>query len=141
MAAFLYRAAGSPAFTPPAIPSFEDVDPGHPFYLAIEWLKARRIATGTRDSDGDYEFGPSEPISREAMAAFLFRMSGDPAPAAPAGARPFLDVPDGYVFEDAIRWMGLSGITTGFPDGTFRANGLVTRDAMAAFLHRASGRV
>lgn len=141
MAAFLYRAAGSPAFTPPAEPSFEDVGLGHPFYLAIEWLKANRIATGTHVGDGDYEFRPAEPISREAMAAFLFRMSGDPALSAPAGERPFLDIPDGYVFEDAIRWMGASGITTGFPDGTFRANGLVTRDAMAAFLHRGSGRV
>jgi len=141
MAAFIYRAAGSPAFAPPAEPTFEDVDPGHPFYLAIEWLAARRIATGTRDSDGDYEFRPSEWISREAMAAFLFRLSGDPVPAAPAGERPFIDVPDGYVFENAIRWMGQSGITTGFPDGTFRSNGVVRRDAMAAFLHRASGQV
>lgn len=141
MAAFIYRAAGSPAFAPPGEPTFEDVDPGHPFYLAIEWLAAKKIATGTRDSDGDYEFRPSDWISREAMAAFLFRLSGDPAPAAPAGERPFIDVPDGYIFENAIRWMGQTGITTGFPDGTFRSNGVVRRDAMAAFVHRASGHV
>ncbi len=141
MAAFIYRAAGSPAFAPPATPTFVDVSPSHPFYSAIEWMAANRLATGTRNPDGTAEFRPGESISREAMAAFLFRLSGDAAPSAAPGEKPFPDVADGYVFEDAIRWMQQTGITTGYPDGSFRPGWPVARDAMAAFLHRASGLV
>ncbi len=141
MAAFIYRAAGAPTFAPPDRPTFVDVEAGHPFYAAIEWMAANHLVTGTRNPDGTVEFRPSEAISREAMAAFLFRLAGDAVPPAPAGQRPFADVPDGYIFEDAIRWMSQTGITTGYPDWTFRPGWPVTRDAMAAFLHRASGLV
>jgi hypothetical protein len=71
MAAFLYRLAGSPAFTPPGQASFGDVPRGHPFFREIEWLTATGIASGY--SDG--RFGPATAVSRQAMAAFLQRFA------------------------------------------------------------------
>lgn len=68
MAAFLYRLAGSPNFTPPAQPTFADVQPGQTFFAEIEWLKSTGITNGYPDG-----FHPVEPVSRQAMAAFLFR--------------------------------------------------------------------
>lgn len=71
MAAFLYRQAGSPPFTPPSTPTFADVPAGYPFFAAIEWLAAERISTGTPQPDGTVVFSPGAPVSRAAMAAFL----------------------------------------------------------------------
>ncbi|QIK63078.1 hypothetical protein G7068_07605 [Leucobacter viscericola] len=68
MAAFLYRYAGSPTFTPTAAP-FSDVPKTHKFYKQIAWLKSVGITTGNADGT----FGPSNAVSREAMAAFLYR--------------------------------------------------------------------
>ena len=48
----------------------------------------------------------------------------------------FTDVA-GNTHADAIVWVAEQGITTGFPDGTFRPNGDVTRGQMATFLARA----
>ena len=48
----------------------------------------------------------------------------------------FSDVQPGHPFYDAITWLAAEGITTGYPDGTFRGTASVNRDAMAAFLYR-----
>jgi glucose/arabinose dehydrogenase len=69
MAAYLYRFSDSPSFTPPDEPSFADVGDGNPFSLEVEWLAAEGIATG---SPGD-RFLPGSTVSRQAMAAFVFR--------------------------------------------------------------------
>ena len=58
-----------------------------------------------------------------------------PAPVTPS----FSDVPDTHPFYQEIEALAASGISTGFPDGTFRPSNTVTRQAMAAFLSRALG--
>ena len=54
----------------------------------------------------------------------------------------FSDVPSGSTFYKEIEWLSTTGITTGFaqPSGPpqFRPTAPVTRQAMAAFLHRFS---
>jgi hypothetical protein len=51
----------------------------------------------------------------------------------------FTDVAASHPFHREITWLAGTGITTGFPDGTFRPGAAVTRDAMAAFLFRHRG--
>jgi hypothetical protein len=51
----------------------------------------------------------------------------------------FNDVPDSNQFHDDIEWMADNGIADGFADGGYHPNAAVTRQAMAAFLHRLSG--
>lgn len=58
---------------------------------------------------------------------------------APALAAEFSDVPEGHPFAREIRWMREQGITTGYPDGSFRPNAPILRDAFAAFLFRLVG--
>ena len=65
MAAFFYRAAGSPQFEAPAVSPFKDVATTDPFYKEIAWMQQEGISTGT--------FRPGEAVSREAMAAFFYR--------------------------------------------------------------------
>lgn len=53
----------------------------------------------------------------------------------------FNDVPDSHIFHDEISAIGGAGITTGFPDGTFRPENNIPRQGMAAFFERGLGRV
>ncbi|MHA6510608.1 leucine-rich repeat domain-containing protein [Tessaracoccus sp. Y1736] len=71
MAAFLYRAAGEPAYTAPVVSPFSDVKPGDPFYSEICWMAETGISTGY--TDGTYR--PADRIHRAAMAAFLYRLT------------------------------------------------------------------
>lgn len=128
MAAFMYRLAGSPQFTAPTSPSFSDVPRSHPFYQEIEWMRATGITQGNPDGT----FGPQKAVSREAMAAFIYRASGKPAHSGTTG---FTDM-DKTGFKQEVSWFKSQGIATGWPDGTFRPQDSVNRDAMAAFMYR-----
>jgi len=68
MAAFLYRFAGSPAYTPPAVSPFTDVATSNEFYKNIAWLHAKGVSTVTT-------FNPTVSIPRNQMAAMLHRMA------------------------------------------------------------------
>lgn len=130
MAAFLFGLLDG---GPSADPGFPDVGPTHPFHDEIAWLASSGIAAGF--SDGT--FRPAAPVSRQAMAAFLYRAAGSPEGDDPGcNDAPFPDVPASHQFCGEIAWMVAAGITTGYDDGTFRPTDTVTRQAMVAFLQR-----
>jgi hypothetical protein len=131
MAAFMYRLAGMPLFPLPGTPSFSDVGTSHQFRLEIEWLAAEGISTGYEDG----RFLPLASISRQAMAAFMYRYADEPPFTAP-GTPAFSDVQVGRPFYDEIHWLASTGISEGYDDGTFRPDANVSRQAMAAFLFR-----
>ncbi|PWD52038.1 hypothetical protein C8046_16695 [Serinibacter arcticus] len=138
MAAFLYRLAGSPPFTPPTQSPFTDVTPTTQFYREIAWLAEARISTGWPAGGGRAEFRPLSLVNRDAMAAFLYRFSGSPLVA--PGIDDFVDVPPGTQFYNEITWMSLTELSTGWTtaDGrrVFQPTSPIARDAMAAFLFR-----
>ena len=141
MAAFLYRLAGSPAFTPPTRSPFLDVPTNYVFYKEIVWLHWQGIANGW-SVPGGTEYRPFEPIKRDQMAAFLYRLAGGPSIDGP-GKPSFNDVPPRGVFAAEIAWMKQSGVSTGWavPGGAeYRPYQNVLRDQMAAFLYRFSDR-
>ena len=114
---------------------FVDVVPGDPFDDEILDLVSWGVVTGWPDGT----FRPTAPVTREAMAAFLYRFWDlDPylPPCDPSAAQPFTDVSTGHPFCGAIAWLDDTGISTGYPDGTFRPGQNVTREAMAAFIYR-----
>ena len=146
MAAFLFRIGyfGETEYVAPDVSPFTDVATDHPFYAEIAWLAEEGIATGTVVGDRAY-FRPAEPVSRQAMAAFLYRAGGvgEPAvvtgPSAVVEGSPFVDVDPSNTFFDEIVWLAESGISTGTvtPEGAlFRPTAPVSRQAMAAFLVR-----
>lgn len=137
MAAFLYRLAGEPAFSAPPEPRFRDVPTTHPFYREIEWLAETKVSTGFPTPEGSF-YRPAEPVSREAMGAFLHRFAGSPAVDGP-DASPFVDVAPTHPFFEALAWMADAEISTGTvtADGAYYQPGAaVSREAMAAFMHR-----
>nr|WP_233251516.1 ExeM/NucH family extracellular endonuclease [Serinibacter arcticus] len=141
MAAFLYRLAKPVDYTAPTTSPFSDVDTSNQFYTEIAWLYDAKISTGWVQADGTRQFRPLEPINRDAMAAFIYRLAKEPTWEAPATS-PFTDVVPGTQFYAEITWLADQGITTGWVgnDGTrqFQPLSPIHRDAMAAFLHRYS---
>jgi hypothetical protein len=135
MAGFIYRLAGSEDGPDPQCTTrpYPDVATTHNFCGEIAWLKAEGIGTGY--SDGT--FRPGIAISRQAMAAFLYRLTGSPRGADPTCTTDeFTDVPASHPFCGEIDWMVDEGIAEGFNDGSFRPNASITRQAMAAFIFR-----
>jgi hypothetical protein len=127
MAAFLQR-VGDPAGEAPACTTaaFVDVGVAHPFCREITWLVGEGIATGY----GDGTFRPGAAVSRQAMAAFLFRLA-DEAPdptdvdGCPAG------VPR---WSDPATWPGPGGVPAAGDDVTIPAGATVALDADTAAL-------
>lgn len=144
MAAFMYRLAGSPVFVAPRVSPFTDVATGHVFYREIAWLAARGISTGYELAGGRRAFKPGEPVLREQMSAFMYRLASRPVFAAPATS-PFVDVTTTRTFYKEIAWLAESGITTGYDVGRgrweFRPSQVVLREQMAAFMYRYSSPV
>jgi hypothetical protein len=137
MAAFLHRLAGAPEVETPEDPTFADVSTTHPFFAEVEWMAAVGISTGTPGTPKP-TFQPGAPVTRQAMAAFLHRLAGAPDVDPPA-ATTFSDVSTTHPFSAEIEWMAAKGISTGdpgTPKPTYRPAAPVTRQAMAAFLHR-----
>ena len=134
MAAFMYRFAGQPDFTPPVSTPFNDVATDSAFYKEICWMADQGISTGY----GDGGFHPSANVSRQAMAAFMYRFAGSPA-FTPPGTSPFNDVATDSPFYAEIAWMADAAISTGYGDGGFHPTANVSRQAMAAFMHRLDG--
>src|SRR5687768_10280163 len=62
------------------------------------------------------------------------------APAVVFAAHQFPDVPNGHPFHAEIGAIADAGITAGFNDGNYHPGDAVTRQAMAAFMHRGFGR-
>lgn len=111
------------------------------FASEIRWAAANGITTGHPIEFGIAEFRPFNAISREAMAAFLYRFAGEPEFEPPAES-PFLDVPTTGKFYKEIAWLSSTGIATGWnvPGGNeYRPYSPIARNAMAAFLYRYSG--
>ena len=129
----LYRMAGSPAVDAPS--GFTDVADGQWYSDAIAWAAANGIVNGV----GNNRFAPSEPVTREQLAAIFFRYAKAEAPEA--------DVLSGYpdaeaistYARDAMAWAVSTGLVTGSKeaDGTYLApQGLAAREQAAAILMR-----
>lgn len=144
MAAFLYRLAGSPSYEPTAADRarFSDVDGSTPHCDEVLWLASTGISKGWDNGDGTASFRPYEDIARVDMTAFLHRLAGWMGAPDPAGAaKSFSDVPSSMPHASDVAWLSSAGITTGFPDGSFKPYDSIKRCDMAAMLHRLDGLV
>lgn len=112
---------------------FSDVAPAHLFHPEITWAAEAGVTSGFDDGT----FRPTEPVSRQALAALLHRLVG--APVGPFPDPGFSDVPSGNLFEDEIAWARDAGVIEGYDDGTFRPTAPVSRQALAATLSRLPG--
>lgn len=113
--------------------TFADVPGAHTFCSEISWVAAEGIARGHTQ----HQFRPAADVTRQAAAALLARHQE--ADAAACAHRPFPDVPPRSMFCGAVEWATSQGVTTGYGDGSFRPQRVVTRAQMAAMTSRTVG--
>jgi len=112
--------------------SFIDVLPEFWAYDYIMAIDDADITSGY--PDGTYR--PTENVSRAQMAAFIIRAEfGEDFSYSPTPH--FSDISDTHWAFKYIQKMYDEGITTGYPDGTYRPSENVTRAQMATFIIRA----
>ncbi len=114
--------------------SFKDVKAGDWFSQAVAWAVNFGITSGTRED----MFSPYEKITREQMAAMIYRyatLMGADWQTSETGE--FAD--EGEIAEYAkyqVRWAKGAGIISGRPDGSFGPKDNATRAESAAMLSR-----
>lgn len=122
--------------------SFTDVPPNLQFHDEISWLASSGVTTGWAEPNGTNTYRPVTPITRDAMAAFVYRLAGSPDYNAPQES-PFTDVSNQSMYYKEIAWLESTGISSGWTNGNgdkvFRPLSPIARDAMAAFLYRFAG--
>jgi hypothetical protein len=121
------------AFNAPLSQRYVDVRYDHDFYGDIEWLSDSEIALGNTSR----MFRPSDAVSRQEMAAFLYRLAGSPPGPFPNPG--FSDVKTSHGFYKEIAWLVASGTGDGFANGTFRPGQSVNRGAAAKYLYGMAG--
>ena len=96
---------------------------------SIAFCAARELFKGV----GGGRFAPDAPMTRAMFATVLYRIAGMPAV---SGANSFYDVAAGQWYTDAILWGQSTGIISGYGNGLFGTNDLVTREQMCVMLSR-----
>ena len=128
----LYRLEGEPAGTGSS--SFSDVCSGSYYEKAVAWATANGIVTGT----GSTSFSPDAKVTREQLAAILYRYAQYKKLDTDAGAKldSFSDAGNvsGYASE-ALSWAVSEGLING-ASGRLMPKGDATRAQVAAILHR-----
>lgn len=130
--AILYRMEGSPTSGPS---NFTDVAPGAYYASAVAWASANGIVNGY--SDGT--FRPGNRITREQMAAFLYRYARykgrDVSARADLSRYPDAGQLAGYAVEP-MQWANAQGLINGTSAGTISPAGNATRAQVAVILSR-----
>lgn len=125
----LWNLADSPAV--PGTAGFTDV-PSDAWYAgAVNWSASRGIVTGY--STG--AFGPEDAVTREQLAAMLYRYAGTPEPTGSLDGFNDKDAVSDYA-ADALCWAVDEGLLTGKGGGWLDPAGTATRAEMAAILMR-----
>lgn len=112
---------------------FNDIS-NHWAYSAISYMLNNGLMSGMTA----YKFEPNTNITRAMFVSLLYRLAGRPNVSLSASSsNSFSDVRDqNSYYYYAITWASSSGIVSGYTDGTFKPDNLVTREQCASFLYR-----
>jgi hypothetical protein len=114
--------------------TFNDVPAGSTFYPYVNCLVTQSIVSGYPDGT----FRPNANVTR-GQAAKLVVYSAGYSDKIPATRQTFSDVPGTNPFWEPIELAAAHGILTGYPDGTFHPNQLVSRGQLAKIAANAAG--
>ena len=129
----LYRLEGQPTAT--GANPFDDVQSGKYYESAIIWAAQNGIVSGY----GNGKFGPNDNITREQLAAILYRYAAFKGynVTASADLSKFTDADKiGTWATTALSWANAGGLVTGKGNGILDPQGNAERCQVAAILHR-----
>lgn len=129
----LYRLEGSPAVT--GTSAFVDVPAGQWYTDAVNWAAANQIVKGTSATT----FAPNASITREQMAAILYRYAQykgyDVTKKADLSGYSDNSQVSAYA-KDALAWANAAKLINGVTNTTLAPQGNATRAQVSAILHR-----
>ena len=129
----LYRLEGSPAVT--GTNAFADVPAGQWYTDAVNWAAANQIVKGTSATT----FAPNDSITREQMAAILYRYAQykgyDVTKQADLSGYSDNSQVSAYA-KDALAWANAAKLINGVTNTTLAPQGNATRAQVSAILHR-----
>lgn len=129
----LYRLEGSPAVT--GTSAFVDVPAGQWYTDAVNWAAANQIVNGTSATT----FAPNASITREQMAAILYRYAQykgyDVTKKADLSGYSDNSQVSAYA-KDALAWANAAKLINGVTNTTLAPQGNATRAQVSAILHR-----
>ncbi len=129
----LYRAAGEPTVTG-ITNKFTDNKQGQYYYNAVLWASNMGIVNGATATT----FDPNGNVTREQIAAILYRYEGSPTVSGSLSGYPDQAQVSSFAVT-AMQWAVSTGIITGVTSGgrtTLSAKGNATRAQVAVMLHR-----
>lgn len=128
LATVLYRMSGE---TAEADSSFRDVSSSAYYAAAVNWASSEGIVNGT----GANAFSPNASITREQLAAMLYRYAGEPSVSADLSAYTDTDDISPYASK-AVEWCVAKGILSGKSATRLAPQDTATRAECAAMLQR-----
>ncbi|MEG2421621.1 MAG: S-layer homology domain-containing protein, partial [Oscillospiraceae bacterium] len=115
-------------------PTFGDVKPGVWYSDAVSWAAANQIVSGNGK-----DFGAEDDVTREQLAAMLFRYAGKQG-LDTAGRKSLSGFSDASAVSawavEPMRWAVATGIFSGNSDGTLNGGGNASRAEVAAMMER-----
>lgn len=108
---------------------FTDVKEDDWFYEAVKYVVQKGLFAGTSETT----FEPNLAMTRGMLVTVLYRLEGTPAV---TGSSTFADVAPGQYYTSAVIWATQNGIVSGYGNGYFGTNDIVSREQMATILFR-----
>jgi hypothetical protein len=108
---------------------YTDIPAGTWYYDAVDFVTRYGIMNGM--DAGAFNAGGN--VNRAQFVTILYRIAGEPAVTID---NPFVDVPEGQWYTNAVLWAFENGITTGADATHFNPGGTLVRQNMVTFLMR-----
>ena len=118
------------SFTPAPLP-FEDVAPGAWYESAVRYAYFHNIMEGMSET----EFAPATALTRAMAAQILYNLEGQPDLSDENLGYPYEDVDAQAWYGNAVYWARITGVATGYGDGTFQPTDSITRQEFAQMLY------
>ena len=111
---------------------FSDVPDDASYAEAVAYVREQGLMVGT----GDTTFSPDAATTRGQLVTILYRAAGCPTV---AGDAAFPDVADTAYYADAAGWASANNIVSGYTDGNFGPDDLITCQQFITILWRYAG--
>ena len=118
------------SFAPAPLP-FEDVAPGAWYESAVRYAYFHNIMEGMRET----EFAPATALTRAMAVQILYNLEGQPGLSDENLGYPYEDVDAQAWYGNAVYWARITGVATGYGDGTFQPGDSITRQEFAQMLY------
>lgn len=121
----------APEVTATAVPAetLDDVNENSWYYDGVNYTVSNGYMTPVRET----EFMPKALVTRQHAARILYALDGKPAV---SGSVTYGDLTGEEAYADAVLWATQRGFVTGYFDGTFRPDAVITRQQFIAMLYK-----